>query len=72
MEKPTPSRSLRLRRETLTELNADEMAAIRGGNNITIKCFTGTETYGCPTLPVGNCDFTNSCWTGNYSLNPNC
>jgi hypothetical protein len=61
---------LSLKRERLSELTADELKHVAGGNNIfTNAVLTGTETYKCPTTPVTHCDFTNSCFTGTTGTN---
>jgi hypothetical protein len=61
------ARTLRLRREELTELGGDDLAAVVGGshlcNNITDPCTHGASLEAaCPTLPVNPC----------LSLNQNC
>ena len=54
-------RTLNLKRETLTELTAGEMAAVNGGSHacVTEGC-TSPVTHGisfdnCPTLPINEC-----------------
>lgn len=43
------SRTLRLKKDTLTELTSDELAALVGG--ITYK----TDSIVCPSLPLWSC-----------------
>ena len=64
------ARKLSLKRETLTQLTASEMAAVAGGSHfcgITDYC-TDDITHGasldqpCYTLPVYNCLSLNTCF----------
>ena len=56
------TRKLSLKRETLTQLTTDQMAAVAGGSHacVTEGCTAGV-THGpsfdvdCPTLPVNHC-----------------
>jgi hypothetical protein len=46
------AKRLQLKKELLTELTADELKQVAGGQ---LGGLTGTETYKCPTLPVNQC-----------------
>ena len=55
-------RKLSLKRETLTPLTTDEMAAVAGGSHLCVTeyCTTGVGhgpsfEYYCPTLPLNEC-----------------
>jgi hypothetical protein len=61
-------RTLRLRREALTDLTISELTSVVGG----IPPLTGNETYHCPqtydcpiVAPTGDCP-TNQCATLTY------
>jgi hypothetical protein len=48
-------RQLKLRAERLAELTSAELEVVAGAVQL-----TGTETMGCPTLPVGHCQVYTS------------
>ena len=65
------TRKLSLKREALTQLTTEEMAAVAGGSHacVTEGCTAGV-THGpsfdvsCPTLPINDCnviDLTRAC-----------
>ena len=59
-------RSLRLKREVLTELKVTELSVVVGASHlcgITDPCTHGVSFDACPTVPLNNCSLDLQCLT---------